>query len=113
VEPNPDRTEDDERRSEDAPASGFPEPAGNDPGDISGDPEPHHRLSNPASDPDSSEWPDPYEKRDDPREPPDAPAPGEVRHPPTGSTSTSDPHPSEDPEAADRWEGPKRDKLDE
>ena len=37
---------------------------------------------------------------------------GEEPHPPTGSTSTSEPHPAHDPEAGDRWEGPKRDKLD-
>ena len=34
-------------------------------------------------------------------------------HPPqTGSRSTSEPHPSQDPEAIG-WEGPKRDKLDD
>jgi hypothetical protein len=53
------------------------------PGNISEDPEPHHTLSNPARDPDETEWPDPYEKREDPRD--DAPAP----KPP----STSEPHP--------------------
>jgi hypothetical protein len=117
VERDPDKSPDVERQAaeEEPPASGFPEPPGEDPGDISGDAEPHHRLSNPATDPDSSEWPDPYEKRDDPRDPPGAGAPpsGEEPHPATGSTSTSEPHPSKDPEAADRWEGPKRDKLDE
>lgn len=77
--------------------------------------DPHHALNNPATDPDETEWPDPYDKREDPRDPPDpdgAPF-GEEPHPQTGSTSTSDPHPSQDPEARDRWEGPKRDKLDE
>jgi hypothetical protein len=96
-------------------ATGFPEPPGEDPGDISADRSPHSALSNPARDPDPTEWPDPYEKRDDPKDPPDpdqAPF-GEEPHPPTGSTSTSEPHPSKDPEAGDRWEGPKRDKLDE
>src|SRR5688572_22530394 len=38
--------------------SGFPEPPGKDPGDISRDPEPHHALSNPVSEPDPTEWPD-------------------------------------------------------
>jgi hypothetical protein len=95
--------------------SGFPEPAGRDPGDISKDAEPHHALSNPVQDPDPTEWPDPYEKRGDPRDPPDpddAPF-GEEPHPAPGSVSTSEPHPSQDPEARDRWEGPKRDKLDD
>ena len=44
-----------------------------------------------------------YDKRPDPRA---------EDHPPTGSTSTSEPHPSQDPEA-EPWEGPKRDKLDD
>jgi hypothetical protein len=95
--------------------SGFPEPPGKDPGDISGDPSPHHSLSTPVGEPDETEWPDPYEKREDPRDPPDPDAEpfGSEPHPQTGSTSTSAPHPSKDPEAGDRWEGPKRDKLDE
>jgi hypothetical protein len=102
-----------EERDE-GPASGFPEPPGADPGDRSRDPEPHHALNNPVGEPDPTEYPDPYERREDPRDPPDpdqAPF-GEEPHPPTGSTSTSEPHPSQDPEAAP-WEGPKRDKLDE
>lgn len=95
--------------------SGFPEPPGEDPGDVSRDPNPHHSLNTPVGEPDPTEWPDPYDRRDDPRDPPDPDAQpfGEEPHPQTGSTSTSDPHPSQDPEAADRWEGPKRDKLDE
>jgi hypothetical protein len=91
--------------------SGFPEPPGKDPGDISGDKEPHHSLSNPVGEPDPTEWPDPYEQRDDPRDP-DSGEPGEAAHTPTGATSTSQPHPSQDPEAPD-WEGPKRDKVDD
>jgi hypothetical protein len=86
------------------------------PGDISGDPEPHHALSNPAQEPDPTEWPDPYEEREDPRYPVDAPGdPAAAReaHPQTGAETTSDPHPSQDPEAAERWEAPKRDKLDQ
>jgi hypothetical protein len=57
----------------------------------------------------------PHETREDPRGPPDpdqAPF-GEEPHVDPGSTSTSEPHPSEDPEAKDRWEGPKRDRLDD
>ena len=62
--------------------SGFPEPPGRDEGDRSQDAEPHHALNNPVGEPDETEWPDPYEKRPDPR--------GD-EHPPTGSTSTSEP----------------------
>jgi hypothetical protein len=83
--------------------TGFPEPPGEDPGDRSGDPEPHHDLNNPVGEPDETEWPDPYDTREDPRD---------EEHPPTGSRSTSEPHPSEDPEA-EPWEGPKRDKMDD
>jgi hypothetical protein len=96
-------------------ATGFPEPPGKDPGDISGHDSPHHALNNPVGEPDPTEWPDPYDKREDPRDPddPDGEPFGEEPHPPGGSTSTSEPHPSQDPEAGDRWEGPKRDKLDD
>jgi hypothetical protein len=94
---------DDRPDPHDAP-SGFPEPPGKDPGDISGDREPHHVLNNPVGEPDPTEWPDPYETREDPRDNPEGSAPGAV--------STSEPHPSQDPEAPD-WEGPKRDKLDQ
>ena len=79
------------------------------------DRDPHHELSNPVTDdPDATEWPDPYDTREDPADPPDPDRKpfGEEPHRPTGSTSTSEPHPSEDPEAPD-WEGPKRDKLDD
>ncbi len=73
-------------------------------------PDPHRPLNNPARDPDPTEWPDPYDRRDDPRGGGDPL--GEESHPQTGSRSTSEPHPSHDPEA-EPWEGPKRDKLDE
>jgi hypothetical protein len=53
------------------------------PGDISQDDEPHHVLNNPVGEPDETEWPDPYEKRPDPRGEVPAPAP----------PSTSEPHP--------------------
>lgn len=104
----PDQTE------PEAPASGFPEPPGPDPGDRSHDPSPHHALNNPARDPDPTEWPDPYERREDPRDPPDPDGQpfGAEPRPPTGSTSSSEPHPAQDPEA-DPWDGPKRDKLDD
>lgn len=84
-------------------------------GDPSGDREPHHALNNPARDPDPTEWPDPYDKREDPRDPddPDGLPFGEQPHPPTGSTSTSEPHPKEDPEAGERANAPQRDELDD
>jgi hypothetical protein len=92
--------------------SGFPEPPGKDPGDRRGDPEPHHALSNPVDEgPDESEWPDPYDHREDPREPPPAGELADETHPTPGAGSTSAPHPSQDPEA-EPWEGPKRDKVD-
>jgi hypothetical protein len=90
--------------------SGFPEPPGKDPGDISRDKEPHHVLNNPVGEPDPTEWPDPYDKREDPRDPSDPDEEG--LRPAHGAQSTSEPHPSKDPEAPD-WEGPKRDKLDQ
>jgi hypothetical protein len=106
----------DEREAKDGkPPTGFPEPPGKDPGDISKDKSPYASLSNPVGEPDPTEWPDPYDKREDPLDPPDpdgAPF-GEEPHTPTGATSTSEPHPSKDPEAGDRWEGPKRDKIDD
>jgi hypothetical protein len=64
--------------------------------------DPHHPLNNPVGEPDETEWPDPYEKREDPRD---------EDHPQTGSTSTSQPHPSQDPEA-EPVQPPERDKLD-
>ena len=79
------------------------EPDTTGPGDRSQDSDPHHALNNPVGEPDETEWPDPYEQREDPRD---------QDHPPTGSTSTSEPHPSQDPEA-EAWEAPERDKLDD
>jgi hypothetical protein len=65
--------------------------------------DPHHELNNPIDDPDPTEYPDPYEKREDPREGP---------KPVPGSRSTSEPHPQQDIEA-DAVEAPERDKLDD
>ena len=95
--------------------SGFPEPPGEDPGDISRDTEPHHALSNPVVEPDPTEWPDPYDPREDPRDPPDPDGQpfGEEPHVATGSMSTSEPHPREDPEAGERQNAPERDRLDD
>ena len=83
------------------------------PGDRSRDPTPHHALNNPAQDPDPTEWPDPYDRREEPRAAEaEEDSPGEAPHPTTGTTSTSEPHPGQDPEA-EPWEGPKRDKVDQ
>src|SRR5436190_24236071 len=98
---DPDRPDQAESRER---ATGFPEPPGEDPGDRSRDPSPHHALNNPAREPAPTEWPDPYERREDPRDPP-APAQepfGAEPHPPTAPTSSSDPHPAQDPEP-ERW----------
>jgi hypothetical protein len=85
------------------------------PGDRSRGREPHHALNNPVGEPDPTEWPDPYEKREDPRDPedPDGLPFGEEAHPPTGSISTSEPHPKADPESGDRADAPERDRLDD
>jgi hypothetical protein len=68
----------------------------------------HHALNEPASDPDPTEWPDPYDKRPDPRDP-DADLTemdfGDV-HTPTGATSTSEPHQELDPEVDPREANP-------
>ncbi|HWC87510.1 MAG TPA: hypothetical protein VG388_13300 [Solirubrobacteraceae bacterium] len=57
----------------------------------------HADLNQPATDPDPTEWPDPYDKRADPRDPTD---PQDMdfgdAHPATGATSTSEPHPESD-----------------
>jgi hypothetical protein len=98
------------------PPTGFPEPPGeDDPGDHSHDRDPHHALNFPASDPDPTEWPDPYDNRPDPRDPPDPDEElfGEDAHPASGATSTSDPrHQQDDPETPN-WKAPDRDNLDE
>jgi hypothetical protein len=95
-------------------AKAAPKPAA-EPGNISGDKEPHHALNNPAVDPDATEYPDPFEKRDDPRDPvdPDGAPFGEEPHSPAGAESTSEPNPGQDIEAGDRAEHLKREKLDE
>lgn len=72
-------------------AAGFPEPPGKDPGDISGDREPHHALNNPVGDPDPAAWPGPYEE----------------------GGGRLDPHPAEDPDTQAQAEKLKREKLDD
>ena len=93
----------------DSAASGVPEPSGPDSDDGSAAKTPHSSLNVPVGEPDPTEWPDPYDHRPDPRAPADT---GEdAPHTPTGAQSTSEPHPSQDPEAVP--EAPKREKLDE
>ena len=79
------------------------------------EPTPHTALNVPVGEPDPTEWPDPYDVREDPRDPPDPDHRpfGEEPHVATGSMSTSEPHPSEDPEAGDRQRPPERDRLDD
>ena len=89
----------------DRPAEGFPEPPGADPDDRTRDRDPHHALNNPATDPDPTEWPDPYERREDPLDPDNPPPPG------SGATSNSQPHPQQDPEVANP-RPPDRDRAD-
>lgn len=74
--------------------------------------DPHSALNNPVTEADLTEWPDPYDHREDPRDPGEEMVFGrDAGHTQTGATSTSEPHPSQDPEAQP-WEGPKRDKVD-
>ncbi len=95
-----DPAEQERPRGDEAP-TGFPEPPGEDSGDHSQNRDPHHALNNPIDDPDPTEWPDPYEQREDPRDGPGPAAP-----------STSEPHPLQDPEAIGA-EPPERDNLDD
>ena len=90
-----------EAGAEDLP-TGIAEPPGPAGGEDRRGQEPHHALNNPVTDPDPAEWPDPYEKRDDPRDGPapfiedtDAPEP---TYPAKDAPSTSEPHPDQDPE---------------
>lgn len=97
------------------PATGIPEPPGRDLDDRTHESDPHHALNNPVGEPDPTEWPDPYDQREDPRDPPnpDGSPFGRPPHPSTGSQSTSEPNPKQDPEAEPWAEGPKRDKVDQ
>jgi hypothetical protein len=72
--------------------------------------DPHRALNQPASVPAADEWPDPYERRPDPRAPYEAGE--EPPAPASGAVSTSEPHPREDPEAVPA-QPPERDKLDQ
>src|SRR5579871_270692 len=88
--------------------TGIPDPPGRDPGDRSRDPDPHHALNTPIGEPDPTEWPDPYERRPDPRGGDEG---DPEAHTASGATSTSAPHPRQDPQAVD-WEAPDRDRAD-
>jgi hypothetical protein len=102
-----------DRRPTPEPPTGFPEPPGHDPGDHSHDAEAHHALNNPAERPDPTEWPDPYDRREDPRAPGDIELAGDEPHPQTGAESTSEPNPKQDPEAEPWARPPGRENLDE
>jgi hypothetical protein len=70
--------------------------------------DPHAALNQPAADPDPTEWPDPYDKRPDPRDPADLAEEmdfGQV-HTPSGAISTSEPHHEVDPEVDPRKANP-------
>jgi hypothetical protein len=74
--------------------------------------DPHGDLSNPVRDPDPTVYPDPYEKRPDPRDPAavDTPAHPADRDPaddPPQDPSTSDPHPPRNVDR-DHYEGSER-----
>ena len=104
-----------ENPTQDGDATGFPEPEGKDPGDRTAGKTPYSSLNNPVGEPDPTEYPDPYDTRDDPRDPedPDGEPFGEEPHPATGSSSTSEPHPAQDPGAQAQQEKYDRENLDE
>jgi hypothetical protein len=67
--------------------------------------DPHHALNNPVvDDPDMTEYPDPYDTREDPLDEP---------HPQTGAESTSEPPLQQDPELENGGKPPRRDNLDD
>lgn len=76
-------------------------------------PDPHHELANAVGEPDPTEFPDPYERRPDPRDPaaidtPAIPADPETaaqRDPVPQDPSTSDPPPPRNWERAREGEG--------
>jgi hypothetical protein len=106
------------QQPETAPAgtavSGFPEPPGRDPGDVSRQPSPYSALNIPIGEPDPTEWPDPYDRREDPRAPADGMVfPGDGRgHTPVGATSNSNPPAAADIEAINT-DAPEGDDVDQ
>jgi hypothetical protein len=70
--------------------------------------DPYHGINEPATDPDPTEWPDPYDKRPDLRDPgadEDGMDFGD-EHTPTGATSTSEPNHEVAPEVDPRKANP-------
>ena len=94
------------------PASGFPEPPGKDPGDISRRESPYSALNAPVGEPDPTAWPDPYDRREDPRAPSEEMVfPGDGgAHTPVGAISDSEPPAADDIEALNT-DAPDRDNL--
>jgi hypothetical protein len=76
--------------------------------DSSPDRDVHDALNEPAADPDPTEWPDPYDKRPDPRDLADEATEADFGdfHTTTGATSTSEPHHEVDPEVDPRKANP-------
>jgi hypothetical protein len=75
------------------------------PGNQTGGKDPHHALNNPVvDDPDLTEYPDPYDTREDPLD--DA-------RPEINAKSTSEPPLQQDLEVEDGGKPPRRDKLDD
>ena len=66
--------------------------------------EPHHELGNPADDPDPTEYPDPYDRRRDPRDPAafDTPASAGERRDEDGDDAPRDPSTSDPPPPRNR-----------
>src|SRR4051794_22093206 len=96
------------------PASGFPEPPGKDPGDVSSQSTPYSALNTRVGEPDPTAWPDPYDRREDPRAPAEEMVfPGDgTGHTPVGATSDSSPPAAADIEAINT-NAPDRDNLDD
>jgi hypothetical protein len=74
------------------------------------------RPTNPVRDPDPTEWPDPYDKRPDPRDPASVDTPADPAHadaeeaadPAPRDPTTSDPHPPRSRDRARRDDPPER-----
>jgi len=110
--PSESSSEQPETAPEGTPAAGFPEIPGSNPGDQARPRSPYSQLNVPVGEPDPTEWPDPYDRREDPKAPAEEMVfPGDGRiHTPVGATSTSDP--KDDIEAI-KTKAPERDNLDE
>ena len=89
------------------------QPGRDDPGDLSQRPSPYTVLNNPVGEPDPTEWPDPYDQREDPRAPDEEMQfAGTGTHTPVGATSTSEPGAKDDIEAINA-NAIERDNLDD